>query len=63
MLISFEGGVMCMVYSSARWWLDQPTVGSGRSVPLLVGIFLGVGESVGTRLFIARILGGASVIS
>lgn len=63
MLISFEGSVMCVLYSRARWWLDQPTVGSGRSVPLLVGIFLGVGEPVGTRLFIARIPGGTSVIS
>lgn len=63
MLISFEGSVMCVVYSSTRWWLNQPTVGSGWSVPLFVGVLSGVDEPVGTWLFIALIPGGTSFLS
>lgn len=62
MLISFEGSVMCVVYSSTRWWLDQSTVGSGWGFPLVIGIVSGVDESVGIRLFVALIPGGASFL-
>lgn len=62
MLVLFESGVMYVVYSSTRWRLDQPTIGSGWGFPLVIGKVSGVDESVGARLFIALVPGGASLL-